>query len=134
MIYGIGADIVRIARIDAALARRGLRFVEKILGPDERIHHQQRQAQAPTRGVRFLASRFAAKEAFVKALGLGRGEQALLSWHTLQIVNAPNGKPTIVTQGRLREFMEQHQLTAQVSLSDEAEYAVAFVIVEKICK
>ncbi|MDB5763470.1 MAG: holo-ACP synthase [Herminiimonas sp.] len=129
MIYGIGTDIIQISRIEAALARNGDRFAEKILGPEELEKYKHRKAKVEARGVRFLATRFAAKEAFSKAIGLGM--HMPMTWRAMQTLNAPSGKPIAVTNGVLKEFMEQNGLTAQVSITDEAEYAVAFVIVEK---
>jgi len=130
MVSGIGTDIIRIDRIAAALARHGDRFAQKILGPQEMEKYLRRKAKVEARGVRFLATRFAAKEAFSKAIGLGM--RMPMTWRSVQFLNAPSGKPMVVTSGALSEFMQQHEFTAQVSLTDEAEYAVAFVIVEKI--
>ncbi|TFV90321.1 holo-ACP synthase [Oxalobacteraceae bacterium OM1] len=129
MIYGIGTDIIQISRIEAALARNGERFAEKILGPDEMAKFRQRRAKVEARGIRFLATRFAAKEAFSKAVGLGM--RMPMTWRSLQALNAPSGKPVAVASGALKDFMEQHGLSAQISITDEADYAVAFVIVEK---
>ncbi len=130
MIFGIGTDIIRIERIAAALARHGDRFAGKILGPQEMDKYLRRKARVEARGIRFLATRFAAKEALSKAIGLGM--RMPMTWRAVQFVNAPSGKPVVVTSGALTEFMKEHGITAQVSLTDEAEYAVAFVIVEKI--
>ena len=130
MVSGIGTDIIRIDRIAAALARHGDRFAGKILGPQEMEKYLRRKQKVEARGVRFLATRFAAKEAFSKAIGLGM--RMPMTWRAVQFLNAPSGKPIVVTSGALTEFMQQQGLTAQVSLTDEAEYAVAFVIVEKI--
>ena len=130
MVSGIGTDIIRIDRIAAALARHGDRFAQKILGPQEMEKYLRRKQKVEARGVRFLATRFAAKEAFSKAIGLGM--RMPMTWRSVQFLNAPSGKPMVVTSGALSEFMQQHEFTAQVSLTDEAEYAVAFVIVEKI--
>ncbi len=130
MVSGSGTDIIRIDRIAAALARHGDRFAEKILGPQEMEKYRRRKQKVEARGVRFLATRFAAKEAFSKAIGLGM--RMPMTWRAVQFLNAPSGKPVVVTSGALTEFMQQHGFTAQVSLTDEAEYAVAFVIVEKI--
>ena len=127
MIYGIGTDIVQISRIQAAYARHGERLAEKILGPVELPIYKRRQEKVPARAIRFLATRFAAKEAFLKAINL----QVPMDWHAMQILSTASGQPTLVTTGALAEFMAQHDLTTQVSMSDEAEYAVAFVIVEK---
>ncbi len=129
MIFGIGTDIIQISRIETALARNGERFAEKILGPEELEKYRRRKAKVAARGIRFLATRFAAKEAFSKAIGLGM--HMPMTWRAMQTLNAPSGKPVVVTSGILKEFMEQNELIAQVSITDEAEYAVAFVIVEK---
>ena len=129
MIYGIGTDICKIPRIEAALARHGERFAQKILGPQELEKFRARSAKHAARGVRFLATRFAAKEAFSKAIGLGL--RMPMAWPAAQMLNHPSGKPMIVCSGVLAEFMEQRRLSAQVTISDEEEYAVAFVIVEQ---
>ena len=129
MIYGIGTDIIQISRIEAALARSGDRFAEKVLGPDELEKYKERKEKVEVRGIRFLATRFAAKEAFSKALGLGM--HMPMTWRAMQTLNVAGGKPIAVTSGALKEFMETNGLTAQVSITDEVEYAVAFVIVEK---
>jgi holo-[acyl-carrier protein] synthase len=129
MIYGIGTDIIRISRVEGVLARNGDRFAEKILGPQELEKYHARQAKLEVRGLRFLATRFAAKEAFSKAIGLGM--HMPMTWRAMQTLNDPSGKPVVVASGTLKEFMEEHHLTAQISITDEAEYAVAFVIVEK---
>ena len=126
MIYGIGTDIVQISRIAQALGRNE-RFAEKILGPDELLAFHARRAKNDVRGLRFLATRFSAKEAFSKALGLGM--RAPMNWPGAQMLNAPSGKPLIVCSGALDEFMRQNSLTAQITISDEADYGVAFCIV-----
>ena len=93
----------------------------------ERYH--RRKAKVEARGIRFLATRFAAKEAFSKAIGIGL--RMPMTWRSMQVLNAPSGKPIAVYSGALQEFMEQNGLTAQVSITDESDYAVAFVIAEK---
>lgn len=130
MIYGIGTDIIQISRIEAVLSRQGDRFAERVLGPQELVKYHQRKAKVAARGIRFLATRFAAKEAFSKAIGMGM--KMPMTWRAMQTLNAPSGKPVAVTSGALEEFMQKNGLTAQVSITDEVEYAVAFVIVEKI--
>jgi holo-[acyl-carrier protein] synthase len=129
MIYGIGTDIIQISRVEAALARHGDRFAEKILGPEEFEKYLVRRAKVEVRGLRFLATRFAAKEAFSKAIGLGM--RMPMTWRSMQVLNAPGGRPVAVTSGVLKDFMDSNGLAAQVTLTDEADYAVAFVIVEK---
>lgn len=128
MIYGIGTDIVQVSRIDAALARNE-RFAARILGDDELAVFRQRREQNPVRGVRYLATRFAAKEAFSKALGLGLREP--MAWRSAQMLNTQAGQPVMVCSGALADFMRQNGLSAQVTVSDEAEYGVAFVIVTR---
>ncbi|RJF98406.1 holo-ACP synthase [Noviherbaspirillum saxi] len=129
MIYGVGTDIIQISRIEAALQRNGERFAEKILGVEELEKYHRRKAKVEARGLRFLATRFAAKEAFSKAIGLGM--RMPMTWRSMQTLNDPSGKPVAVLHGALKDFMERNGLTAQVSITDEADYAVAFVIVEK---
>ena len=129
MIYGIGTDICKIPRIEAALARHGERFAKKILGPQELEKFRARSAKNAVRGVRFLATRFAAKEAFSKAIGLGL--RMPMTWPAAQMLNHRSGKPMIVCSGVLADFMEKNRLSAQVTISDEEDYAVAFVIVEQ---
>jgi holo-[acyl-carrier protein] synthase len=128
MIYGIGTDIVQISRVGSALARNE-RFAEKILGPQELEKFRQRRAKNEVRGLRFLATRFSAKEAFSKAIGLGM--HMPMTWRSAQMLNAPSGKPVIVCSGALEQFMIEHRLSAQVTISDEADYGVAFVIVTR---
>lgn len=129
MIYGIGTDIIQISRIEEALARHGERFAEKVLGPQELEKYRHRKAKVAVRGLRFLATRFAAKEAFSKAIGIGL--RMPMTWRALQTLNDPSGKPIVVASGALQQFMIEHGLSAQVSITDEADYAIAFVIVEK---
>lgn len=128
MIYGIGTDICDIRRIQSSLTRQGERFAAKILHPTEYAVWQQRTQQHAERGTRYLATRFAAKEAFSKAIGLGM--QAPMTWHDCEIGNHPSGKPCIVLHGALKTWLESRHLTAHITLSDEADYAVGFCVVE----
>jgi holo-[acyl-carrier protein] synthase len=127
MIYGIGTDIVQISRIATAVERNGERFAARILGPQEMEKYHARRAKNAVRGLRFLATRFSAKEAFSKAIGLGM--HSPMSWPLAQMLNEPSGKPTMVCSGALDDFMRHNRLSVQVTISDEAEYGVAFVIV-----
>lgn len=129
MIYAIGTDIVQTSRIADTLARVGERFVERILGADELKEYQRRSTKVESRGLHYLCNRFAAKEAFAKALGLGMREP--MSWHAIQILNDQHGAPRIVTSGALDEYMKNNKLTAMVTLSDEVDCSLAFVVVEK---
>lgn len=129
MIYGVGTDICDVRRIRASLTRHGGRFAQKILSDAELATWAKRSAAWPERGVRFLATRFSAKEAFSKAIGLGL--QAPMNWHDCEIVTAASGQPEIVLHGALKTWFEARQLSAHVSLSDEADYAASFCVVEK---
>jgi holo-[acyl-carrier-protein] synthase len=128
-IYGIGTDICDIRRIRASLERHGERLARKILGPAELQVWQQRSQRWPERGVRYLATRFSAKEAFSKAVGLGM--RMPMTWRLCEIVKAPSGQPVIVLHEGLKVWFEARGLTAHVSLSDETDYATSFVIVER---
>ena len=128
MIFGIGTDIVQIERIAAILTRTEDRFAEKILGPDELVEFAQRREKGAERAVHYLCNRFAAKEAFSKALGLGM--RAPMTWHDIQILNDEQGAPRVVTTGELGSYMVTKKLVSRVSLSDEKDYSVAFVVIE----
>ena len=130
MTYGIGTDICDIRRIRAALDRHGERFAAKILCESEMALWRTRSATVAERGVRYLATRFSAKEAFSKAIGLGM--RMPMTWRLCEIAKAPSGKPCVILHGVLKEWFEAKNLSAQVSLSDETDYAVSFVIVERI--
>ena len=129
MIYGIGTDICDVRRIAGAYARRGERFAERVLGEREMVVFQARRAKVESRGISFLATRFSAKEAFSKAIGLGL--RMPMTWRACEILNAPSGKPEVRLSGALAAWFDAHGLSAQVSLSDETDYAVSFVVVER---
>ncbi|MFT7771971.1 holo-ACP synthase [Roseateles sp.] len=129
MIYGIGTDICDIRRIEATLARRGERFAEKVLGPQELQVFRARRARAEARGLRYLATRFSAKEAFSKAIGLGLHLPMRLP--DCQILNEASGRPVLRLSGALADWFAERGLSGQVTLSDETDYAVSFVVVEK---
>lgn len=128
MIYGIGTDVCDIRRIEAALQRHGERFALKVLGAHEIEVFRQRRARVPARGVRYLATRFSAKEAFSKAIGLGL--RLPMTWRACEIVKAPSGKPEIRLHGELAAWFEARGLRAHVTVTDETDYAASFVVVE----
>jgi holo-[acyl-carrier protein] synthase len=135
MITGIGTDIVLLERIATLHDRYGERFARRVLGPDEMREYERRRGRGTSdgrtgndRAVRYIAKRFAGKEAFSKALGLGlRAPMTLLS---LQILNDRRGKPYAVARNALEPYLRERGLRAQVSLSDEKDSALAFVILE----
>ncbi|RZI83176.1 MAG: holo-ACP synthase [Rubrivivax sp.] len=128
MIVGIGTDLCNIRRIQEALQRRGERFAEKVLGAQELQVYRQRQARVPVRGLRYLATRFAAKEAFAKAIGLGI--RWPMTWRACEILNAPSGRPHIVLNGELADWFVQKHWQAHVTVTDEVDHALAFVVIE----
>ena len=130
MIYGIGTDICDVRRIRASLDKHGDRFAHKILSDAELVQWRARSARWPERGVRFLATRFSAKEAFSKAIGLGM--RMPMSWRLCEVGKLPSGKPTLVLHGGLKDWFEARSLTAHVSVTDETDYAASFCVVETI--
>lgn len=128
-IAGIGTDLLRIDRIERALARHGDRFAEKILGAQELQKFHARRARDPQRGVRFLATRFAAKEAFSKAIGLGM--RMPMSWRRVQTLNAAGGRPILVLAPELLTWYDQRYGAAHVSITDESDMAAAYVVIER---
>ncbi len=135
MIYGIGTDICDIRRIRASLERHGERFAMKILSEAEMVTWRARSQRWPERGVRYLATRFSAKEAFSKAIGLGM--RMPMTWRLCEIANLPAGhpnagKPNIVLHGALKTWFEARDLRVHVSVSDESEYAASFCVVETV--
>ena len=130
MIFGVGTDICDIRRIRDTLSRRGDRFAEKVLGPREIEVFHARRARIESRGVSYLATRFSAKEAFSKAIGLGM--RMPMTWRACEILNDPSGKPKIALHGELAAWFAERGLRAEVSVTDETDHAVTFVVVEKL--
>ena len=128
MIYGIGTDICDVRRIKASLDKHGDRFALKILSEDEFKTWKARSARWPERGIRYLATRFSAKEAFSKAIGLGM--RMPMTWRLCEIAKLPSGAPVIVLHGGLKEWFEAKNLSAHVSVTDETDYAASFCVVE----
>lgn len=129
MIYGLGTDICDVRRIRDSLERHGERFARKILSEAELATWKARSARWPERGVRYLATRFSAKEAFSKAVGLGM--RMPMTWRLCEIGKLASGQPVIVLHGGLKEWFDARGLSAHVSVTDETDYAASFVVVEK---
>ena len=130
MIYGIGTDICDIRRIRASFGRHGERFAEKILSGGELAVWRRRSARWPERGLRYLATRFSAKEAFSKAIGLGI--HMPMTWRHCEILNHVSGQPHIVLHHDLAQWFAQRRLQVHITLSDESEYAANFCVVEQL--
>ena len=124
MIYGVGTDVVEIRRVEKALARFGERFARRILCEPELKRFATHRLPAA-----YLAKRFAAKEAFTKALGTGIHAPA--NWHGVWVTNLKSGKPVLEFSSALKELLAKRGVThAHVSLSDERGVAFATVILE----
>jgi holo-[acyl-carrier protein] synthase len=127
MIYGIGTDILFVPRIAAAMQRFGARFSDRILATEER--EQLAKFSDAQQITLYVAKRFAAKEAFAKALGSGIGK--VFTWHDLAITNDASGKPNCIAAAPLATHLSACGVVAKhVSLSDERDYVLAFVTLE----
>jgi holo-[acyl-carrier protein] synthase len=124
VIFGVGTDVVEIERIRKALERWGERFAERILcTPELNRFRKHKKPDA------YLAKRFAAKEAFTKALGTGI--KAPANWHGVWVANLPSGKPVLQFSPPLKSLLDAKQIAqAHLSLADERGIAVATVILE----
>ena len=131
MIVGIGTDTVMMRRVREIAARWDDRFAKRVLGPMEFAEFTRRASRGVTgsdRAIRYLAKRFAAKEAIGKALGVGL--TAPMSLHAVEILNDPRGAPVAHARGRLFSYLEEKGYRIHVSISDEVEHAQALAIVE----
>ena len=125
MITGIGTDIVHIERVQKVLDRYGERFVNRILTPEERVRFERTKAKA-----NHLAKRFAAKEAFSKAIGTGI--RSPFRWHSITVSRDSKGKPMLKPDVKMAEYLALTGVTQfHVSLTDDADIAMAFVVLEK---
>lgn len=123
MIHGVGTDIVAIARIERMLGEHGERTAAKLLAPSEMERYRLTAKPAA-----WLAKRFAAKEALGKALGLGLRDPATL--HNIAVRSDNLGRPSFEYAPPLADWMKARRLRAHLSLSDETDTAMAFVVVE----
>lgn len=124
MIYGVGTDVVEIGRVEKALARFGERFAIRVLCEPELRRFRGHRLPAA-----YLAKRFAAKEAFTKALGTGI--RAPANWHGVSVANLPSGKPVLEFSAPLKQLLDDRKICrVHVSLSDERGVAFATVILE----
>ncbi|MDY6986596.1 MAG: holo-ACP synthase [Thermodesulfobacteriota bacterium] len=124
MIYGIGTDIVQISRIEKTLQERGDRFLRRVF-TDAEIEYCSDKATPAAR----FALRFAAKEAFLKALGLGVSQG--LGLHHVEVLRMPTGAPKLDLHGKARELCEGEGIRRTfLSLSDDGLYAIAMVVLE----
>ncbi len=126
MILGIGTDLVEIERLAQSYARHGDRLVYRILGVSERV---AAPASDSPRFTAWLAKRFAAKEAAVKALGTGFSGG--ISLHDIQTIHDERGAPKLVFGGSAQQRLgEMGAVRVHLSISDERSHALAFVVIE----
>ena len=124
MIFGIGTDIIAVHRIERALNQFGRRFAQRILAPQELIEFDKNKLPS-----RFLAKRFAAKEAFSKAMGTGIRKP--VTWCYIAVGHDARGKPVIDPHPDLaRRMGELGIVNGHISITDEQDTAVAFVVLE----
>lgn len=125
MIYGIGVDLIKVARLENGLARFGMHYADRLLAPEE--HEEFFATDDPAR---FLAKRFAAKEAFAKAAGTGLRHP--LHLRSLAITHTPLGQPGLRFHHELETWLRERGITGHhLSISDEQEYVIAYVMLEK---
>ena len=124
MIFGVGTDIVAVARLGQLYERHSERALDKLLAPSERADFEKTKDVA-----RFLAKRFAAKEAFGKALGIGVAAPATLP--NIAVTHDAFGKPCFAYAPELSSYLAERRLSAYLSISDENEFALAFVVLER---
>ena len=130
MILGIGSDLADIRRIEKTLERFGERFTNRVFTETERARSDKRAARAAS-----YAKRWAAKEACSKALGTGI--RMGVAWKEMGVVNLPSGQPTLELVGgaaeRLNALVPQgHVPKIHLTITDDAPYAQAFVIIEAL--
>ena len=124
-IFGIGTDLVNINRIQRLYNKYGQKFVDKILLPEEK-----KLLQSHTNPVKFLANRFAGKEAATKALGTGFSQS--VNWKDIGVTKQPSGQPKLIFSKKIKALIaEKEILSAHISLTDDHPWAAAFVVLEK---
>ena len=124
MIYGVGTDLVDIKRVEKILSKNRDGFVRRVLS-----EHEQALFANKADSAAYCAKRFAAKEAFAKALGTGIGKT--VSFQDLTVRNNEDGKPHFIPSEKLRQYLvEKNIKQAHLSISDESQSAIAFVVLE----
>jgi holo-[acyl-carrier protein] synthase len=124
MILGTGTDLIDVRRIERALARFGHRFARRVL-----VEEEYRRFCAHAKPAHYLAKRFAAKEAFSKAMGTGI--HFPVNWHNVSVANERSGRPYLEFSPALAALLETRGISrTHLSLTDEVEMACAFVVLE----
>jgi holo-[acyl-carrier protein] synthase len=124
-IFGIGTDLVNINRVQRLYDKYGQKFVDKILTPEEK-----KLLQSHANPVKFLANRFAGKEATVKALGTGFSQG--VNWKDIGVAKHRSGQPKLIFSKKIKALIaEKEILSTHISLTDDHPWATAFVVLEK---
>jgi holo-[acyl-carrier protein] synthase len=125
MIYGIGVDLVDIRRMERVIKKWGDRFIGRVFTPGEMEICYARSSPSSA-----FSLRFAAKEAFAKAIGLGMKKG--VRWRDIEVFHFPQGRPGLKVHGRSSELCKKEKISGfHLSLSDEGDYGVAVVVLEK---
>jgi holo-[acyl-carrier protein] synthase len=130
MVIGIGNDLLQIERMAATFERTQGRIAKRILGPLEYEVFLKRSSRNAKRGLAYLCTRFAAKEAFSKAIGLGM--HFPMTWQSVQTLNDSTGKPYLLYSGALLDFMKSNGWAGLVTITDEQDIVSAVVVVQSI--
>lgn len=132
MIIGLGTDIVRTSRIKSLSEKYGLKFLDRILTQDEQAKYNSMEDSSQREA--YLTKRFAAKEAFVKAIGTGFDGN--ISFQDISVLNDKNGKPYYNLNDKLDKYIKElfnlKKYLTHISISDDIKYASAVAIIEKI--
>jgi holo-[acyl-carrier protein] synthase len=124
MIFGVGIDIIEVERIQKELSKEGERFKARVFTKNEIEYCEPKATKA-----QHYAARFAAKEAFFKAMGSGWSKG--FAWTEIETAKNEEGKPYLITSGKVKEFLKQNKVSnIQISLSHIKETATAIVILE----
>lgn len=129
MIVGIGCDVVEQKRVTEALEKYGKRFVERLLTESEIKIYEKRLSLSKERGLSFLASRWAVKEAISKALGTGISGD--VTFHAMTIMHTQNGAPMAVFSASLKERLQSQGIFVHITITDEKTVAAAFAVAEQ---
>ncbi|MBQ8829887.1 MAG: holo-ACP synthase [Burkholderiaceae bacterium] len=130
MVAGLGCDIVEIDRIQKAYSDRGKRFAEVVLSEEELKVFEERYTLSPERGIRYIAGRWAAKEAFSKAMGTG--VRGVVRLRDISVLNNELGAPYLKFSGALEAEIKEKRLRFFLSISDSTTVSMAFVVSERI--
>ena len=129
MIVGIGCDVVEQKRVTEALEKYGDRFVQRLLTAAEIRIYEKRLGLSRERGLSFLASRWAVKEAISKALGTGISGD--VTFHAMTIMHTQSGAPMAVFSDRLKERLQREGIFVHITITDEKTVAAAFAVAEQ---